>query len=83
MTTFQDAHEVRRHVKAAGYTGKIKVRWVNFDYSGLFFVLPTDDPVGVAVAFGTGGTFTSDRGETAKKYARLREVLEGTNAKVG
>ena len=91
MTRFENAAQVRKFLKAKGFTN-IKVRWSNnpFGGEGKFSVEPTDIPAGVAVLYdsgspadrraGKGSThYTSDGGESAKKYAALKEALKGTN----
>lgn len=88
MEKFTNAAAVRRFIKEKGYTGKIKVRWSNnpFGGEGLFWVAITDNPPGAMIFNESGSdipsTTYSNNAEVSKKYAKLREILTGTNARV-
>lgn len=90
MPDFLTHHDVRRFLKEAGITDRVKIRWSDnpFGGGGRFYVTLADEPPkgsGIFSAFGSNQPYTfgcmSDIGRPwVDRLSRIHDALRGTNA---
>jgi hypothetical protein len=86
-TKFATAHEVRRFIKDAGYTDRLKIQWFDspFGGPGHFSVKLLDQPPSTIItSFGSDHPvhfFCSDK-DLEKKMRDIHTLLKETNAHI-